>query len=263
MIGKWTLRFVGLGYLALLLLIPAWLLIWNTFASGLSPVLSALTTADALHALWLSLVIAAIAVPLNTVFGVLCAILLVRRSFPGKTLLNAVLAVPLGVSPVVVGLALILVYGQFGWFGSWFQQHGVQIIFALPGMVLATVFVSLPFVAREVIPVLQEIGTEQEEASRTLGASTWQTFLRITLPSIRGGIGYGVVLGTARALGEFGAVSVVSGRLVGVTQTLPLYVQDRFEAFDYPAAYSASLVLALLAMATLVTMNLLKPKEHR
>jgi sulfate transport system permease protein len=263
MIARLTLRCVALGYVALLLLLPVGLLFWRTFAHGLAPVWQALTAPNAVHALWLSVLIAAIAVPLNTVFGVLCALLLVRHNVPGKALINAVLALPLGVSPVVVGLALVLVYGQFGWLGPWFLGHGIQIIFALPGMVLATTFISLPFVAREVVPVLREIGTEQEEAARTLGASSWQTFRRITLPAIRGGVGYGVVLATARALGEFGAVSVVSGNLLGQTQTLPLYVQDRFEAFDTTGAYTASMVLALLAVATLVTMTALKPKENR
>lgn len=263
MIGKLALRFVALGYVGLLLLLPVGLLLWRTFEHGLVPVWAALTASDAVHALWLSVLSAAIAVPLNTVFGILCALLLVRHEVPGKALINAFLELPLGISPVVVGLALVLVYGQFGWFGAWFLEHGVQIIFALPGMVLATTFISLPFVAREVVPVLREIGTEQEEAARTLGASSWQTFHRVTLPAIRAGVGYGVVLATARALGEFGAVSVVSGNLLGQTQTLPLYVQDRFEAFDSTGAYTASMVLALLAVATLMTMTALKPRENR
>jgi sulfate transport system permease protein len=261
--GRWLIRVVALGYLALLLVLPVGLLLWRTFEGGLGPVWSALTAPEAVHALWLSVLIAAIAVPLNTVFGVLCALLLVRHDFPGKSLLSAFIDLPLAVSPVVVGLSLVIVYGQFGWFGGWFLDRGIQIIFALPGMVLATIFICLPFVAREVVPVLQEIGTEQEEAARTLGASGWQIFRRITLPSIRGGVSYGAVLATARALGEFGAVSVVSGHLVGLTQTLPLYVEDRFEAFDTTGAYTASMVLALVAVATLVLMNALKAREYR
>ena len=262
MIGKFVLRTVAVAYLGLLLLLPVCLLLWRTFEHGLMPVRAALSASEAIHALWLSVLIAAIAVPLNTLFGVLCALLLVRHAIPGKALINVFLELPLGISPVVVGLALVLVYGQFGWFGGWFLDHGVQIIFALPGMVLATTFISLPFVAREVVPVLHEIGIEQEEAARTLGASSWQTFRRVTLPAIRVGVGYGVILATARALGEFGAVSVVSGNLLGQTQTLPLYVQDRFEAFDLTGAYSASMVLALLAVATLITMTAFKPKEQ-
>jgi sulfate transport system permease protein len=262
MMARLGLRVVALGYLAFLLLLPVGLLLWRTCESGLGPVWAAISTPDAVHALYLSALIAVIAVPLNTIFGVLCSLLLVRHSFPGKGLINAFLELPLGISPVVVGLALVLVYGQFGWLGGWFLERNVQIIFAVPGMVLATIFISLPFVAREVVPVLREIGTEAEEAARTLGASPWQTFRRITLPAIRGGIGYGVVLATARALGEFGAVSVVSGRLLGQTQTLPLYVENRFEGLDTTAAYTASMVLALMAVVTLLAMTALKPREH-
>jgi sulfate transport system permease protein len=161
----------------------------------------------------------------------------------------------------VIGLSLVLVYGKFGWFGGWLADHGIQVIFSIPGMVLATIFVSLPFVAREVVPVLHEIGDEQEQAAHTLGANGWQTFWRITLPAIRWGVAYGVVLATARALGEFGAVSVVSGRVTGQTQTLPLYVAQEFNNFDTTGAYAASLVLALIALATLFAMNVAKRKE--
>lgn len=262
MIARLSLRFAALGYLALLLVFPVGLILWRTFQNGLPPVWQALTTPEALHALWLTLLIALIAVPANTLFGVLCALVLVRHRFPGKALLSAFVDLPLGVSPVVVGLALIIVYGRFGWFGGWLTDHGFQIIFALPGMVLATIFISLPYVAREVVPVLREIGTEQEEAAHTLGASPLQTFRRITLPAIRAGVGYGIVLATARALGEFGAVSVVSGKLVGQTETLPLYVQYRFDAFDTTGAYTASVLLALLAICSLLAMNLLKPRER-
>jgi sulfate transport system permease protein len=163
---------------------------------------------------------------------------------------------------VVIGLSLILVYGRTGWFGQWFIDHGVQIIFSVPGMVLATIFVSLPFVVREVVPVLQEIGDEQEQAASTLGANWWQTFRRVTLPAIRWGIAYGVVLSTARALGEFGAVSVVSGKISGSTETLPLYVEAEFQQFDIAGAYAASVVLAILAVSTLLVMNKLRPKEE-
>jgi len=179
----------------------------------------------------------------------------------GKALLNAVIDLPFAVSPVVVGLSLFLLYGRKGWFGSWLLDHGVQILFSVPGMILATVFVSLPFVVREVVPVLREIGTNQEEAASTLGASPWQTFWRITLPAIRWGVAYGVVLTTARALGEFGAVSVVSGKIIGETDTLPLYVEQRFQAFDLTGAYAASALLAVIALATLLVMTKLKPRE--
>jgi sulfate transport system permease protein len=204
-------------------------------------------------------VIALIAVPANTIFGIACAIAIVRHRFPGKGLVNAIVDLPLALSPVVVGLAFLLLFGT----GGWFADLPFQVIFALPAMVLATIFVSLPFVVREVVPVLREIGTEQEQAASTLGASSWQTFRRVTLPAIRWAVAYGVVLTTARALGEFGAVSVVSGRIVGKTDTLTLHVEERFQSFDYVGAYAASVVLALLAIATLVAMSVFKPKEAR
>jgi sulfate transport system permease protein len=263
MIAKWSLRLVAFGYVGMLLALPVGLIIWRTFENGLAPVWDALTTQDALHALWLSVLIALIAVPANTVFGVMCALVLVRHRFPGKALLSAFVDLPLGVSPIVVGLALVIVYGRFGWLGPWLFAHNIQIIFALPGMVLATIFISMPFVVREVVPVLHEIGTEQEQAAATLGSSSVQTFWRITLPAIRAGVGYGVVLTTARALGEFGAVTVVSGRLIGQTETLPLYVEDRFQAFDMTGTYTASLTLAVLALLTVVVMGAFKPKKER
>ena len=208
------------------------------------------------------MIITLIAVPLNTVFGVMCALAIVRRRFRGHGLVNSVVDLPLALSPVVVGLALILVYGRQGWWGGWLIDNGFQVIFALPGMVLATVFVSLPFVVREVVPVLREIGDEQEQAASTLGASPWQTFWKVTLPAIRWGVAYGVVLTTARALGEFGAVSVVSGRIAGRTETMTLHVEERFQAFEVQDAYAASVVLALLAVATLLAMTLLRKDEH-
>jgi sulfate transport system permease protein len=262
MIAKWTLRLIALGYLAMLLALPVCLIVWRTFGGGLVPVWNALTNPDAVHALWLSVLIVLIAVPANTIFGVMCALLLVRHSFPGRWLLSAFVDLPLGVSPIVVGLALVVVYGRFGWFGPWLFAHNIQIIFALPGMVLATIFISLPFVVREVVPVLKEIGTEQEQAAATLGASPLQIFRRITLPAIRAGVGYGVVLTTARALGEFGAVTVVSGRIVGQTETLPVYVSDRFQDFDTTSTYTASLTLAALALITVVVMGLFKPRKE-
>jgi sulfate transport system permease protein len=259
--ARYLLRFAAVGYLAAILLVPLALVFRRAFANGLDAALAAVTTPEALHALWLTLVIAAIAVPANTVFGVICALAIVRGRFRGHGIVNTVVDLPLALSPVVVGLALLLLYSRNGWFGGWLLDNGVQVIFALPGMVLATIFVSVPFVVREVVPVLREIGDEQEQAASTLGASPWQTFWRITLPAIRWGVAYGVVLTTARALGEFGAVSVVSGRIAGSTDTLTLHVGERFEAFDLVGAYAASVVLALLAMTTLLAMNFLKPKE--
>jgi sulfate transport system permease protein len=256
--GRLSLRFVALGYLGLLLLLPVGMIFYRTFEHGVGAVWSAATAPNAVHAFWLSIKLVAITVPLNTVFGIGIALLLVRGGrFRGKALLGLLIDLPFAISPIVVGLSLVLVYGKTGWFGDWLTAHGIQVIFSVPGMVLATAFVSLPFVARETIPVLRELGTSAEQAAATLGASSWQTFRRVTLPAIRWGVVYGVVLTTARALGEFGAVSVVSGRIEGQTQSLPLYVQDRFENLDPTGAYTAAVLLALLAFGTLVAMNLL------
>ncbi len=263
MLGKLALRWIALGYLAVLLAFPVGIVFYNTFSSGLGAVWSALTQPDALHALWMTLLITAIAVPANTAFGIVCAIALVRGNFPFKRALDALIDLPFAVSPVVVGLSLFIVYGRESAFGAWLMAHGVHIIFAWPGMVLATIFVSLPFVVREVAPTLAEIGIDQEQAAAVLGASAWQTFWRVTLPGVRWGVIYGVVLSTARALGEFGAVSVVSGHLAGQTETLTLYVEDRYQAFDPVGAYTAAVVLAMLAFITLAVMNRLAAQEKR
>jgi sulfate transport system permease protein len=255
------LRVVALLYLAALLAIPVGLVFYRTFEHGLGAVYDSVTTPAAIHAFWLTIEIAAIAVPLNTIFGVLTAMALVRGNFRGKNIVEAIIDLPFAVSPVVIGLSLILVYGHSGWLGTWLVDNGIQVIFAVPGMVLATIFVSLPFVVREVVPVLQEIGDEQEQAAHTLGAKGWQTFWRVTLPAFRWGVAYGVVLSTARALGEFGAVSVVSGRISGQTLTAPLYVSQQFQNFDVAGAYAAAVVLAVLALSTLLVMNLTKKKE--
>jgi sulfate/thiosulfate transport system permease protein len=260
--AKLGLRTVALGYLFLLLAAPVGLIFYRTFEHGLGPAWDAVTTPEAQHAFWMTILMIAVAVPANTVFGVITAILLVRHRFPGRALLNAAIDLPFAVSPVVIGLALILVYGQGGWFGGWLTEQGIQVIFSAPGMILATMFVSLPFVVREVMPVLREIGTEQEQAASTLGASGFQTFWRVTLPSIRWGLTYGVVLATARALGEFGAVSVVSGKLSGETETMTLFVENRFHQFDLTGAYAASVVLALIALVTLVGMSMFNKRRE-
>jgi sulfate transport system permease protein len=259
--GRYALRTLALGYLAVLLVVPVGLVFWRTFEHGVGPVWSSITTPAAIHAFWLTVEIALIAVPLNTVLGVVTALALVRGRFRGKAVLQAVIDLPFAISPVVIGLALVLVYGRNGWFGSWLADHGVQVIFAVPGMVLATIFVCLPFVVREVEPVLREVGDEQEQAAATLGASRWQTFARVTLPAIRYGIAYGVVLSTARAIGEFGAVSVVSGKIAGETDTLTLLVENRFQNFDVAGAYAASALLALIALLTLLVMTGLRPRK--
>jgi sulfate/thiosulfate transport system permease protein len=256
--ARLSLRIVALGYLAVLLVVPVGVVFHRTFENGVGAVYDSVTTPAAISAFWLTVEVALIAVPLNAVFGVLAALALVRGRFPGKRIFDALLDLPFAVSPVVVGLALLLVWGEDGWFGG----LGVQVIFSLPGIVLATIFVSLPFVAREVAPVLREIGDEQEQAAATLGANGWQTFRRVTLPAIRWGLIYGVVLATARAIGEFGAVSVVSGKISGETETLTLLVEKRFQNFDLAGAYAASALLAVIALATLAAMTILNKRRE-
>jgi sulfate transport system permease protein len=255
------LRSVALAYLALILVGPLAIVFYRTFEDGFGPAWDALKTPETIHAFKLTLIITAIAVPINTVFGIVCGVAIVRRRFPGKGVLNAFIDLPLALSPVVVGLALFLLYGADGWFGGWLDDHGIQVLFALPAMIIATTFVSLPVVAREVIPTLREIGDDQEQAARTLGANGWQTFWRITLPSIRWAVIYGVILTTARCLGEYGAVAVVSGRLQGQTETATLRVQERWESFDLAGAYAISIVLALIAILVLLAMTVIRPRE--
>jgi len=252
------LRGLVFVYLGLLIAGPVALVVLNAFSDGVGAFWAAITRPDALHALGLTLLIAAIVVPLNTVFGVLCALLLARSSSPAGRVISAVGNLPFALSPVVIGLALLLAYGARGWFGPLFQSAGIQVMFALPGLIIATIFVTLPFVVREVEPVLREIGTDQEQAAFTLGASPVQVFWRITMPSIRHAVGYGVVLTVARAVGEFGAVSVVSGHLAGRTETLTQYVDTRYLAFDLTGAYATSMVLGAMAVLTLCGMNALR-----
>jgi sulfate transport system permease protein len=255
------LRVLALGYLAVLLLVPVGLVFYRTFEHGLGFVWASITTPAAIHALFLTLEVAVIAVPLNAAFGMVAALALVRGRFPGRRLLDALIDLPFAISPIVIGLALLLVFGRTGWLGPTLAGLGIQVVFSLPGIVLATVFVSMPFVAREVAPVLKEIGEEQEQAAATLGANGWQTFWRITLPAVRWGLAYGVVLSTARAIGEFGAVSVVSGKIAGETDTLTLLVEQRFQNFDLAGAYAASALLALIALGTLLAMSLIGARK--
>jgi sulfate transport system permease protein len=259
--SRWGLRVLGIGYLTLLLLAPLVMIFFKTFEDGIGPPLDAITSPDGLHALKLTLIMVAVAVPLNTIFGIGCALLLARHRWKGNAIIDGIINLPFAISPVVIGLSLFLLYGAHGWFGPALAEAGFEVLFSLPGMILASVFVSLPFVVREVVPVLQEIGTDQEQAASTLGANAWQTFWRITLPAIRWGVAYGMVLTTARVLGEFGAVTIVSGSISGKTQTLPLFVAKQFEQFNFAGAYGASLLLAVLALTTLLAMNLLKRKE--
>jgi sulfate/thiosulfate transport system permease protein len=260
-----SLRAVALLYLGVLLLLPLGVVFGRTFEHGVGVAWGWMTTPAAVSAFWLTVLVAVIAVPLNTIFGVGCALVLVRGRTRGRAILDAMIDLPFVVSPVIVGLALILVYGQTGWFGKFFTDHGIRIIYAVPGLVLATIFVSLPFVVREVAPVLIEIGDEQEQAAATLGASGWQTFWRVTLPSIRWGVAYGVVLTTARALGEIGAVLVVSSNVAGSTLTLPLLVYQRDSQIGSGAitgAYAAATELAVMSLIVLLAMTLLGPRRN-
>jgi sulfate/thiosulfate transport system permease protein len=255
-----SLRSVALLYLLVLLVLPIGVILYRSFERGFGEFWAWITTPAAISALQLSLLIVAIVVPLNVIFGVLVALALARGKFRGKGALQAAVDLPFAVSPVVVGVALIMLWGVGGWFGG-IESLGFRIIFGLPGMVLATTFVTLPFVVREVEPVLHEIGQDQEQAAATLGAGPVQTFLRITLPSIRGALAYGVVLALARSLGEYGAVAVVSGRLVGRTQTVTLLVQERYQNFDQETAYTCAVLLVVTAVVALLISRALRPTE--
>jgi sulfate transport system permease protein len=260
-VARYGLRTVALVYLLFLLVLPVGLICWTTFQDGIAPVIESLTTPSALHAFAVTAQVAVLTVIANTVFGVGTAVLLVRHEFRGRRVLNMLVDLPLAVSPVVVGLALVLVYGRFAPFGGWLADLGIDVIFSLPGMVLATIFVCLPLVVRAVTPVLEEIGIEQEQAAWTLGSKPWQTFRRVTLPAIRWALAYGMVLTLARALGEYGAVAVVSGRIKDQTQTLTLFVEERFQNFDQQAAYAAAFAMAVIAVLTLLIITLLRPRE--
>lgn len=264
---RWPLRIVVIGYLFFLVIWPVALVATKTFSGGLAPVLTALSDPEVVFAFELTLSIAFWAVVVNTVFGVGISLLLVRYEFPGRRALSALVDLPLSVSPVVVGLALLLVYsGRTGWFGGLLESMGLQVIYAPPGMIMATAFVSLPLVIREIVPVLHEIGTDQEQAARSLGASPVQTFARITLPAIRWALLYGVVLSLARSLGEYGAVKIVSGSVAMRTQTATLLVEERYQQFgndNTVTAYTAAFILALIAVIALVVVTSLRPKEQQ
>jgi sulfate transport system permease protein len=265
-VTRWTLRLIVIGYLLFLVIWPVALVAAKTFANGLAPVINALRQPEVIFAFQLTLSAAFWAVVINTIFGVGISLLLVRYTFPGRRALNAMIDVPLSVSPVVVGLALVLVYnGRTGWLGQSLEQAGLQVIYAPPGIIMATAFVSLPLVIREVVPVLQEIGTEQEQAARSLGASGLQTFARITLPAIKWGLVYGVVLSLARSLGEFGAVKIVSGGVAMRTQTATLLVEERYQQFGVAnsiTAYIAAFILALIAVIALIIVTSLRPRRE-
>lgn len=257
-----ALILIAIAYLSLVLFVPAANVFVQAFSKGIGPLFENMKSPAFLNAVKLTFIIALISVPVNTIFGLCAAWLVARKQFRGRAFVISILDVPFSVSPVVAGLMIVLLYGRNGWFGPFLEQVGIKVIFALPGMILATAFVTLPFVAREVIPVLEEAGADQEEAARTLGANGWQTFWRVILPNIRWGLLYGVLLTNARAMGEFGAVSVVSGNIIGKTQTLPLYVEETYKQYQTEAAFSAAVLLALLALVTLVLKEILERKTR-
>ena len=258
-----TLIAVAALFLTLFLFVPLAAVFYEALRQGLNAYWSALVEPDALAAIRLTLTVAAIAVPLNLVFGVAAAWAIAKFEFPGKSLLTTLIDLPFSVSPVISGLIYVLLFGAQGWFGPWLAEHDIRILFAVPGIVLATVFVTFPFVARELIPLMQAQGTEEEEAAIVLGASGWQTFWRVTLPNIRWGLLYGVILCNARAMGEFGAVSVVSGHIRGLTNTMPLHVEILYNEYNFVAAFAVASLLTLLALLTLAIKTLVEFRSRR
>jgi sulfate transport system permease protein len=257
---RWLLTGIALAFLGLFLFVPLGALFTQAFEKGTGTYFAAIREPDALTAIKLTLVTAAISVPLNLVFGVAAAWAITKFRFPGKSLLITLIDLPFSVSPVVSGLIYVLLFGLQGWLGPWLDAHNIKIIFAVPGIVLATIFVTFPFIARELIPLMQAQGNDEEEAAMVLGATGLQTFFRVTLPNIKWGLLYGVILCNARAMGEFGAVSVVSGHIRGVTNTLPLHVEILYNEYNYAAAFAVASLLALLALLTLVAKTLTELK---
>ncbi|QSQ14565.1 sulfate ABC transporter permease subunit CysW [Myxococcus landrumensis] len=249
---RWSLILLALGFLALFLFVPLVAVFSFAFQKGWEAYLAAIVEPEARSAIFLTLTAAAIAVPLNLVFGLAAAWLLARFRFRGRSLLLTLIDLPFSVSPVIAGLIFVLLFGRQGWLGPFLAEHDIQVIFAVPGIVLATVFITFPFVAREVLPVMQTQGSDEEEAALTLGAGGWRTFLRVTLPKVKWGVLYGVILCNARAMGEFGAVSVVSGHVRGVTTTLPLHAEILYNEYDFAGAFAVASLLTLLALVTLV-----------
>jgi sulfate transport system permease protein len=260
---RWGLTVAALLFLALALILPLILVFHQALSKGLASYLDAILEPDALSAARLTLLIAAIAVPVNLIFGVAAAWCIAKFRFPGKNLLITLVDLPFAVSPVISGMIFVLLLGSHGWFGGWLQEHDIKIIFAVPGIVLATTFVTAPFVARELIPLMQEQGAEEEEAAIVLGAGGWQTFFRVTLPNIKWGLLYGLILCNARAMGEFGAVSVVSGHIRGETNTLPLHVEILYNEYAFAASFAVASVLTLLALVTLTLKTLVEWQQRR
>ena len=260
---RWLLIGIALAFLGLFLLVPLAAVFTEALRKGAQAYVAALTEPDALAAIELTLLVAAIAVPANLIFGVAASWAIAKFDFKGKSLLTTLIDLPFAVSPVVSGLIYVLLFGLQGWVGPWLQAHDIKIIFAVPGIVLATIFVTFPFVARELIPLMQAQGAEEEEAARVLGASGWQLFWRVTLPNIKWGLLYGVILSNARAMGEFGAVSVVSGHVRGLTNTMPLHVEILYNEYHFAAAFAVASLLALLALATLALKSAVEWKVRR
>jgi sulfate/thiosulfate transport system permease protein len=260
---RWALTATALGFLAVTLVLPLVLVFHEALAKGFTAYLEAIREPDALSAARLTLLIASIVVPINLVFGVAAAWCISKFEFRGKYLLITLIDLPFAVSPVISGMIFVLLFGVHGWFGRWLFDHDIKIIFAVPGMVLATTFVTAPFIARELIPLMQEQGTEEEEAAIVLGAGGWQTFWRVTLPNIKWGLLYGLILCNARAMGEFGAVSVVSGHIRGETNTLPLHVEILYNEYAFAASFAVASVLTLLALVTLALKTLVEWRQRR
>jgi sulfate transport system permease protein len=260
---RWGLTSIAIGFIVLFLCLPLGLVLFQAFSKGWDAYWLALSQPDALAALRLTLIVALATVPLNTVFGVAAAWAITRFEFRGKSLLTTLIDLPFSVSPVISGLIFVLMFGAQGWFGEWLSAHDVKVIFATPGIILATLFITFPFVARELIPLMQEMGSEEEEAALSLGASGWKTFFLVTLPNIKWALLYGVLLCNARAMGEFGAVSVVSGHIRGLTNTLPLHVEVSYNDYDVIGAFASASILAGLAIVTLVLKSFLEWKQAR
>jgi sulfate transport system permease protein len=259
---RWTITAIAMAFVAMFLVVPLTAVFAEAFAHGWRAYRAAITEPDALAALRLTLLAAAIAVPMNVAFGIAAGWAIGKFRFPGRQVLMTLIDLPFAVSPVISGLVFVLLFGRRGWVGGWMMDHGLQVVFAVPGIVLATVFVSFPFVAREIIPVMEAIGTEEEEAARVLGAGGLQMFWRVTLPNIKWGLLYGVILANARAMGEFGAVSVVSGHIRGVTNTLPLHVEILYNEYNTQAAFAVASLLGCLAIVTLVLKAFLERRVH-
>ncbi len=260
---RWLLIAVAVGFLGLFLLLPLVAVFTEAFRKGIGAYMAALTEPDALSAVRLTLITAMIAVPLNVVFGLAASWCIAKFDFRGKNLLITLIDLPFAVSPVISGMIFVLLFGAQGWFGTWLSDHDIQLVFAVPGIVLATTFVTFPFVARELIPLMQEQGSEEEEAARVLGASGWQIFFRVTLPNIKWGLLYGVILCNARAMGEFGAVSVVSGHIRGLTNTLPLHIEILYNEYNFAAAFAVASLLTFLALVTLVAKSAVEWRQAR